>query len=132
MLNQRNNIASDELEASQHLLEIASREHLPKHPLYNRLLKIFKLAQIPVETLNSTTIICQGQMSGLWFRPETNRCRVFIGRPKGFGNSVVNTNWDFHVSYSAELLFYKLYDNKLISPELYTKLYNACYPAVNE
>jgi len=91
--------------------ELRNKKPKPKHRLYNSILNLCRKAEIPVETLNGTTIIGKGLLNGLWFRPSGNYCKIFVqNKPYSF---------DLHCSYNVEILTLKLYQKKLISAGTY-------------
>jgi len=101
-------------EILQHYVEVQSMKPNPKHTMYNGLLRLFRSKGIKSETLNSTTIICKGLLNGLWFRPNGNRCTVFMSTwHPAYRKGVAS--FDILVDYSNHMLFDKLLKHGIIS-----------------
>ena len=89
-----------------HLKELTTNK-VSKHPLYNKILKLLRDAEIPYTTSGNRVIYCEGLLSGVMFRPEDNYCRVFV-RLKPY-------SFNLYVQYDLQILLCKLLEKKIIS-----------------
>jgi hypothetical protein len=105
-----------------HYRELAQKKPTPKHVLYNRLLRVFKLSGVKVSTLNNTTIITTGILNNMMFRPDGVRCMVFIGYNKAYGTSKITMSYDFVVDYSITELLVKMLYHEIITDKVYKLL----------
>lgn len=93
----------------RHLRELQKKELRPslKHPLYNSILRLLRYTGTPFQSINQSMIICGGNMSGIMFKPDETRCKVFVQKkPYSF---------DFEVDNSVATLLSKMAAHKIIT-----------------